>query len=225
MFTGLGPAYLFGDVGGNKDRSKLLAKTDFIVADTKYMFSLSYRHIFKNNLGLKGNVLFGSFEGSDANSRNAHRDFDFKSNLMIFSANAEYNLIGGEYAYTGTKHKLYLVGGLGLLVAKVDFNTPNQARTTDTHGKNAQITPVGDGYNVKKTTIVPAIPIGGGYEYELSKSFYIGMQYIVNATFSDYLDGVSTKDSKRSDYLMNLDFTFTYKIGSSRQNRSRVSWN
>lgn len=229
VLTGIGPSYLFGDVGGNKDTKGLFAKTDFVVAQTKYMFSVNYRYVFQNNIGFKTSALFGKFEGTDVDSRNSGRGFDFSTNLTVFALHIEYNLIGGENAEYATPHKVYVFGGAGAMISKVDFNSPNPMRNTatlkDSHAPNAVITPVGNGYNAKMTSVSPAFPIGGGYEYEISPNFSIGAEYVIHASFSDYIDGVTTSDSKNKDYLMNLDLTFTYKFGSSRANRSRVNWN
>jgi opacity protein-like surface antigen len=229
VLSGIGPSYLFGDVGGNKDTKGLFAKTDFVVAQTKYMFSVNYRYVFQNNIGFKTSALFGKFEGTDVGSRNAARGFNFSTNLSVFALHIEYNLIGGENAEYSTPHKVYVFGGVGALISKVDFNSPNPLRNTaslrDKHAPNAVLTIVGNGYNAKMTSASPAFPVGAGYEYELSPNFSIGAEYVIHASFSDYIDGVTTSDSKNKDYLMNLDLTLTYKFGTSRANRSRVNWN
>jgi len=230
VLTGIGPSYLFGDVGGNKDSKGLLAKTDFIVAQTKYMFSVNYRYVFQNNIGFKASALFGKFEGTDADSRNEARGFDFSTNLTVLATHIEYNIIGGENSDYGSPHKLYAFVGIGALISDVDFNSPNPLRNSaslkDSHAQNAVITPVGSGYNAKMVSVAPAFPIGGGYEYNLTPSIAIGAEYVIHASFSDYLDGVTTSDSKNKDYLMNLDLTFTYKFGKSGGiNRRRVNWN
>lgn len=225
VLTGIGPSYLFGDVGGNKDSKGLFAKTDFNVAQTKYMFSLNYRYVFQNNIGFKTSALFGKFEGTDTDSRNGTRGFDFSTNLTILALHIEYNIIGGENAEYGTPHKLYAFAGVGAMIADVDFNSSKAKRLTDSHAPNTVLTTVGTGYNAKMVSVSPAFPIGVGYEYELNSNFSIGAEYVLHASFSDYLDGVTTSYSKNKDYLMNLDLTFTYKFGSSRANRTRVNWN
>jgi opacity protein-like surface antigen len=226
VLTGIGPSYLFGDVGGNKDTKGLLAKTDFIVAQTKYMFSVNYRYVFQNNVGFKASALFGKFEGTDTDSRNEARGFDFSTNLNVLAMHIEYNIIGGENSDYGSPHKLYAFVGVGAMISDVDFNSSKPLRTTDSHAPNTVITPVGSGYNAKMVSIAPSFPIGGGYEYELTPSISLGAEYVIHTSFSDYIDGVSTSYSKNKDYLMNLDLTFTYKFGKTGgQNRRRVNWN
>lgn len=228
VLTGVGPSYLFGDVGGNKDTKGLINKTDFIVAQTKYMFSINYRYVFQNNVGVKVSSLFGKFEGSDVGSRNEARGFDFSTNLSVFATHLEYNIIGGENASYWTPHKLYAFVGAGVMISNVDFNSKNPKRPTDSHAPNAVETPLPlGGYNAKMISVSPSFPIGGGYEYELTPIFSIGLEYVIHTSFSDYIDGVSTINSKRKDYLMNLDLTLTYRFGMSSggSRGGRVNWN
>jgi len=228
VLTGIGPSYLFGDVGGNKDTRGLIKRTDFIVAQTKYMFSVNYRYVFQNNVGFKASALFGKFEGTDSLSRNENRKFNFSTNLSVFAMHLEYNIIGGENADFWTPHKLYAFVGAGAMISNVDFNSRNPKRLTDSHASNALITnlPSG-GYNAKMLSVSPSFPIGAGYEYEINPAFSIGVEYVIHTSFSDYIDGVSTSESDFKDYLMNLDLTFTYKFGAGSSNRGtgRVIWN
>ncbi len=228
VLTGVGPSYLFGDVGGNKDTKGLIQKTDFIVAQTKYMFSVNYRYVFQNNVGFKLSALFGKFEGTDEDSRNELRGFDFSTNLSVYAMHIEYNIIGGENADFWTPHKLYAFVGAGAMISNVDFNSKYPKRLSDSHAPNTVYTTLpSGGYNAKMLSVSPAFPIGGGYEYEISPAFSIGVEYVVHSSFSDYIDGISTSYSKRKDYLMNLDLTLTYKFGSGRGSRGggRVNWN
>jgi hypothetical protein len=228
VLTGVGPSYLFGDVGGNKDTKGLIKRTDFIVAQTKYMFSINYRYVFQNNVGFKASALFGKFEGTDVDSRNENRGFDFSTNLSVFAMHIEYNIIGGENADFWTPHKLYAFVGAGAMISNVDFNSKNPIRTTDSHATSAVITTLSSGgYNAKMLSVSPAFPVGAGYEYELSPTFSIGVEYVIHSSFSDYIDGISTSYSKNKDYLMNLDLTLTYKFGAGNGNRGggRVIWN
>ncbi|MFZ4582300.1 MAG: hypothetical protein ACOYM7_06580, partial [Paludibacter sp.] len=140
--------------------------------------------------------------------------------------NQLHNIIGGENSEYGSPHKLYAFAGVGAMISDVNFNSSKALRITDSHAPNAVITPVGAGYNAKMVSVAPAFPIGGGYEYNLTPSIAIGAEYVIHASFSDYIDGVTTSDSKNKDYLMNLDLTFTYKFGGTGgQNKRRVNWN
>ncbi|OIP82297.1 MAG: hypothetical protein AUK44_07895 [Porphyromonadaceae bacterium CG2_30_38_12] len=229
VLTGIGPSYLFGDVGGNKDAKGLFSKTDFNVAQTQYMFSLNYRYIFQNNISIKASTLFGKFNGTDTGTRNDGRGFAFNTNLAVLALHVEYNITGGEFADYDTPHKFYVFGGFGAMISKVNFESAFPFRDNgpyiDSHGSHAVLIPTSTGgYAVKMTTVTPAFPFGLGYEYDISSNISIGFEYVVHASFSDYLDGISTGYSKNRDYLMNLDMILTYKFGSDRANRNRWSF-
>jgi len=229
VLTGIGPSFLFSDVGGLKDRDGLLAKSDFVLSQTKYMFSLNYRYVFQNNIGLKASALFGKFEQTDdfPAARNP-RYFTFSSNLTSLALHVEYNIIGGENSDFWTPHKLYAFVGVGAMISDVNFKSLRPKREGDSHPvNNTKLVTFQDGYSFNTVFVTPTFPIGVGYEYELTPVFSIGAEFVIHASFSDYLDGISTSYSKNKDYLMNLDLTLTYKFGKSSGSRGggRVIWN
>ncbi len=63
--------------------------------------------------------------------------------------------------------------------------------------------------------IQPAIPLGVGIKYQLSKKFDIGIEVSARATFFDEIDGVSGPDNNRKnyDYGNKYDFDSYYFIG------------
>jgi hypothetical protein len=65
--------------------------------------------------------------------------------------------------------------------------------------------------------VQPAIPMGVGIRYELSKKLDIGIEASTRATFFDHLDGVSGSDNTLKDYTYGnqYDFDAYYFIGIS----------
>lgn len=63
--------------------------------------------------------------------------------------------------------------------------------------------------------VQPAIPMGVGIRYEVSKRLDIGIEASARATFSDHLDGVSGSDNTIKDYKYGnqYDFDAYYFIG------------
>ena len=58
MLSGIGPAYLFGDVGGRIDE-QLIKPFDWDFDHTRFMYSMGVRYLFPGNFGLKANVKIG----------------------------------------------------------------------------------------------------------------------------------------------------------------------
>lgn len=228
VLTGIGPAFLFGDLGGNVQSGIL---KDFDVELAKIMFTLSYRYVFPNNIGLNVFGLYNEFVHSDANSRNAVRGYDSKVNLAIIGTHIEYNFIGGEYAQFYTPHTLYVFAGLGVLFSLNTLNSTNPTIPLYLNKLGKVITESNSTDNLTATfaktrTISPVLPIGVGYDYAISDQISIGAEYTINLPFSDYIDGISPSGSKSADYLMSLNLTLTYKFSNMpNANRRRVIWN
>ena len=58
MLSGVGPAYLFGDVGGRIEDQLFLGSTDWDMTKTRFLYSIGFRQHFPNNFGLKGTLLW-----------------------------------------------------------------------------------------------------------------------------------------------------------------------
>jgi hypothetical protein len=52
MLSGVGPAYLFGDVGGRIEDQLFLGSTDWDMTKTRFLYSIGFRQHFPNNFGL-----------------------------------------------------------------------------------------------------------------------------------------------------------------------------
>lgn len=219
VLTGLGPGYLFGDLGGSINSSFL---KDFEFERAKIMLSLNYRYMFPNNIGLKINGIYGQFDTADDGSRNDIRDYSADVKLGIVAAHFEYNLFGGEYAYYPSAHTFYVFAGLGILYSDSKISTQDKILNEQFLGKRI-IT--NDGKNAHTYTISPVFPIGFGYEYEMSSNWAVGAEYNLHVPFTDYVDGLSPSGSESKDYLMSLSLTFTYKFGYRRSSSNRVLWN
>jgi len=197
-------AYCFGDVGGSYQKQFLNCINDWDISNTRYLVSLGLRQLFKKDLGYEINVLYGSFVGDDANSRNEMRDYSYKNKVVGFSLQAEYVILGGFDPYKLNLHTLYIYLGGGIL---------NSDSKLWRKGLSISETPSDRPYDkVKLTDTTPIIPVGIGYQYHLTSNFSIGAELGWIYSFSDYLDGIITQYSKRKDTLANLNITFTYKF-------------
>lgn len=219
VLTGLGPGYLFGDLGGTINNELL---KDFEFERAKIMLSLNYRYMFPNNIGFKINAVYGRFKHSDEGSRNDVRDYNSDMKLGLFATHFEYNLFGGEYAYYPSNHTFYVFTGIGILYSDSKIWTQDKVINSSFLGKHIISN---DGKNAHTYTISPVVPIGFGYEYEFSSNWAIGAEYNLHIPFTDYVDGLSPSGSKSKDYLMSLSLTMTYKFGYRPSSSNRVIWN
>ena len=88
MLSGVGPAYLFGDVGGRIEDQIFLGSTDWDMTKTRFLYSIGFRQHFPNNFGLKGTLAYGQFAGTDEGTSNPTRGYSFTSDITEISHKA-----------------------------------------------------------------------------------------------------------------------------------------
>lgn len=115
MLSGVGPAYLFGDVGGRIEDQIFLGSTDWDMTKTRFLYSIGFRQHFPNNFGLKGTLAYGQFAGTDEGTSNPTRGYSFTSDITEISLQSEYTLYGGPYARRRTPNLVYIFAGAGIL--------------------------------------------------------------------------------------------------------------
>lgn len=207
MLSGVGPAYLFGDVGGKVLAVPFLGAEDWDAKNTRFFYSIGLRHLFPNNFGLKANVGYGKFSGTDEGTSNP-RGYSFTSDITEFSVQSEYTLLGGPYSRVRTPNTLYVFAGAGILSYRPTLVRAGGIRSTDIQGSGG---------------LTPVMPFGIGYQYKFNDNFAIGSEFGWRYTFSDFLDGLITPDSKSNDVLSNLNFTFTYRIYGGKPNQGNCN--
>lgn len=197
MVSGIGPAYLFGDVGGSLKEQALLGANDWDISNTRFLFSLGAHHIFPSQIAFKSSLYYGRFAGSDINSRNAERGYAFQSNILSFILQGEYICYGGPYSKLKNPHSLYVFAGIGFMLS-------NSIST------GAVLPP-----DFQTIATAPVIPLGLGYQYQINDKLSFGAEFGWHYIESDNVDGVHTSNSKNNDALSFLSLTLAYKIYGS----------
>ena len=177
MLSGVGPAYLFGDVGGRIEDQIFLGSTDWDMTKTRFLYSIGFRQHFPNNFGLKGTLAYGQFAGTDEGTSNPTRGYSFTSDITEISLQSEYTLYGGPYARRRTPNLVYIFAGAGILSYQPILIRDGGPRPIDT---------------VNGPGITPVMPFGIGYQYRFSTRFSLGAEFGWRYTFTDYLDCVTT---------------------------------
>lgn len=188
MFSfGIGPTYLFGDIGGKQ--SGFLGRNDLILSSTRFDVMIAYRYLFADYFGVKGNLVYGNYYGEDVGTSLAERNYTFSSNSIELSVQGEYFVFGGPLSVRSTPHALYLSVGGGVVIhaAQVD-------------GLFRRFDQINSG-----TLVSPVLPLSIGYEYYVGNGFLVGAQYNFRVFFTDFLDGISTSSSKYDDFTSSFN--------------------
>lgn len=186
--------------------------------ETKPAGGLICRYDLNYMFTLRGSALFGTISGSDKNYDDdpgrARRNLSFRSNVVEFSGQLEWNLFGYESDPNTRARSPYLFAGVGVYKfnpkAYFEYDPaifsqgPNpidpNGELAKYDGKWVELQPLGtEGqettkYNDKRRYGLTqvSIPIGFGFKTQLNEDWALGIEAGVRKTFTDYLDDVSS---------------------------------
>jgi hypothetical protein len=160
-------------------------------------------------LTMKGTALYGSIEGSDKNFSSDpyrhRRNLSFKSDIIEFSVQGEWNIIGYENTRTSFAWSPYLFAGISVFKfnPKAQFTYVAGLHNSSLENQNGEwieLQPLGtEGQETTKfndkrrySLTQVSIPVGFGSKWQLDENWAIGIDFGVRKTFTDYLDDVST---------------------------------
>lgn len=153
------------------------------------------------NLSARANLTIGKLKGSDKNSIDPGRlmrNLSFFSPITEFSLQGEYNIFKFDPTDRESFFTPYVLAGAGVL--KFDPRTDYMGQTVHLQplGTEGQGLP-GNPDKYKLYTL--AIPVGGGVKFRLTNNLIGSIEMIGRATFTDYLDDVSTTYASYDDLL------------------------
>jgi hypothetical protein len=209
---GIGATQFFGDLGGFSKNANLLGLKDITIQNTRFNINTSLRYRLQNNLSARLNLSSGFFHSTDKGGSNESRGFESKTLFFEPSVIGEYHFIRAR----GRNSNL-LMRGRGSII-RTFFSTNDFYFFTGFGGLL---------YNVRQNDI-PAnkvnksggftaiIPAGIGINKIYTRSLNISLELGGRYTFSDKLDGYTSRFSKSNDMYYFLNLTLTHKIRAGR---------
>lgn len=172
-----------------------------ITKDLQAGASILGRYNFNPWMALRLNIGYGKLKGSSADVNTYYPDYvsqpyDFSNSMYDMAVTYEYNFwpYGTGWDYRGAKRVTpFVFGGLGLAVAKAD----------------------------SKTHAAMTLPIGLGVKCKIGERVNLGLEWAMDFTTSDNLDGVkdpyliqSSGMFKNTDCYSRLQVTLTYSFSA-----------
>lgn len=209
----VGTTQFYGDIGGYSPGKNLLGIKDFNFRQTRYNITTAFKYRILSDVSIRLNLAFGSFHSTDMKGSNEARGFESVTTFFEPAVLGEYYLIKnkGENSFLqikGSRHgfqalfpalDVYVFTGVGGLSYKVKPNDKLAPFVTEATG------------------FTPVIPVGVGANMFYNSDFNFGVELSGRFTFSDNIDGYTSVNSKSNDLYHFLNFTFTYKINTSRK--------
>lgn len=187
-----------------------LAKTSIPHSkETHPWLSLYISRQLRPNLSLQGHIGTGEISGDDRNYEDRKlRSFYFTTQITEL----QFRLQWYPFIRPGLpKPRITPYGFAGLGVFHLSPNaTLNRAKIPNLREAIAF-----DQENLP-SKIQPALPFGGGLEWNLNQKMKIGLETSLRLTMTDYLDGVSQAGNPEgNDWYGTMALTFGYKFGES----------
>ena len=219
LHFGLGTTNVFGDIGGTADANNLFGLKDIRIKETGLSIYAAGRYKLTANQAIKVNLIYGFANGSDVDSKNdVGRGFSYRTSFFEPSVQYEYYFIG-DYTQNRNIKTLYNrdgmindyktitaygflgVGGL-FFSPKLSFNGNDPSPSMNSFS------------DYSKMSVV--IPIGVGVKYVIDRYWSVGFELGRRFTFTDYLDGLSSKYSNSNDTYYFGVFHAIYKLETDR---------
>jgi len=176
---------------------------------TKVAGGLIARYNVGPYLTFKGTAVYGKIEGSDKNFASDpyrhRRNLSFKSDIVEFSIQAEWNILGYENTRTSYGWSPYLFAGVSVFRfnPKAQFNYVSGIHDPTLQSQNGdwiELQPLGtEGQETTKfndkrrySLTQVSIPLGVGAKWQLNDHWAFGIDFGMRKTFTDYLDDVSS---------------------------------
>ncbi len=184
----IGSANALTDVGG-QDSDPKNTLFDLDLPATRYTLGGFARYNFYRNFAAKASLSYVRLSGADSLTQEITkraRNLSFTNDIIALDLTAEWYFYtkrdlkrNGRY---GNNFKAYVFAGFGALY----YNPKAEYK-----GKTYDLRPLKtEGVAYDKITY--QIPFGVGFFFTIQKQFRIGMDFGYRATFTDYLDDVST---------------------------------
>lgn len=199
---GVGVTNFLGDLGGANDIGRDgLVDLDFVA--TRPSLMIGYRYQLNNFIFLRSNLTWGILKGDDANTEQIHRrgrNLSFRSGFLDLNLMAEFYLFnnarGNLYRLRGVRGRrglnmdLYVFAGIGGMYFNPKAEYQGQWVALQPIGTEGQGLPGEEG---KYSRFTFTVPYGIGIGKSIDRYWAINVEFTMRATFTDYIDDVSTE--------------------------------
>lgn len=213
---GLGSVNVFGDIGGTAEATNMWGLKDIRIKETGLSVYVAGRYKLNPQTAIKLNLIYGFTTGTDVGSRNADRDFSYKTSLFEPSVQYEYYFLKEDrenrgailYNRRGMYNNFntlaaYIFVGVGAVMAspKVTYNGREPIASIET---------------INSSGFSPVIPFGLGLKMTLDKYWALGFEFGRRFVLGDNIDGLTTSYSKHGDAYYFGVFHAVYRLESDR---------
>lgn len=187
-----------------------LVEPTFTFDQSSFCAGAFVKKSLSESFALRGNVFIGGLYGDDFfYETNKARNDRFRSTFLEISFMGEYDLIGQRrYQRNGLFKKTispFVFAGLGIIASnpKVVYGIPDNIDAQNPQGA----------FNL-------VLPVGFGLKIDVNDLIYVGVEWGMRVTTTDYLDGVKlTGNADNNDVYFIGGVSATYRFADKKSDR------
>jgi len=207
----LGTSYFYGDASDGKNR--LWNNTPFskyYYEDRNIMLSFTGSKDFNEFFGLRGNLLWGKFNG-----KSEKIGVYTNGNVQEISIEAYANILDIVRYKRNRKYSFYAFGGLGLSSFRTNLYSLINDSLLQTFGYSA------NGKDVTSRTTEAMLSLGLGFRYYINPKASLNFETSLRNVFTDKLDALMIDKANLEGYgFMSVGFTYHFDFKIRKRNKS-----
>lgn len=207
--AGMGPTFLFSDLGGYSKDENILGIKDLSFSQTRFNLNFDLKYRLSSTINLRLSLSYGFLHASDARGSNEDRGYESATSIFEPALMGEYYFIKNkaESSYLFSKGRGSGIGGF--------FNSLDFYLFTGIGGLSYSVNPndkLAASPEYESGGFSAVIPVGLGTTLVYSPEFNFGVELGGRYAFTDYIEGYSSQYSSSNDVYYFLNFTITYKM-------------
>jgi len=208
LVGGVGPSFLFGDIGGFSHSENILGIRDLSFLQTRININGNFKYRITQEINIRLNLTYALLSANDKRGSNETRGYDAITSIIEPSILCEYYFIKNQ-----AENSYIFVSGKGPMLTEIfkslDFYVfAGFGGVSYTVKGNDDLVDLG----LPTSGFSTVIPAGVGATLIYTPNINIGVEIGGRYTFTDYLDGYTSQYSKANDVYYFLNFAITYKL-------------
>lgn len=214
----IGTSQFYGDIGGFTIGENALGFRDITYIQTRYSLNGSFRYFITDNIATRVSFTWAALHADDRRGSNNENRLYVTSSFLYEPA------LFGEYYFVRNRERN------SFLFQTYRYRRANRLRDFLNSIDVYALTGIGGaGYNVyrgndriqerwntdpslNRSGFTAVLPLGIGAKLAMDPNLLLGLELTARYAFSDYLDGYTSKWSRRNDAYHTFSVTVNYRI-------------
>jgi hypothetical protein len=205
---GVGPSFLFSDIGGFSRSENILGIRDLSFLQARFNVNGNFKYRITQDINIRLNLTYALLNANDKRGSNEERAYNVTTSIFEPAVLCEYYIIKNK-----AENSYIFISGKGPVLSEL-FKLLDFYVFTGFGGVSYKVRASDELLDLGLPTsgFSPVIPAGLGATLIYTPNINFGIEIGGRYAFTDYLDGYTSQYSKANDVYYFLSFAFTYKL-------------